>query len=650
MKRALRILAAAVLALTWAGAADQTNRPLTTLQRLERAHLEAAHAARLRFAAQRQSVPSHGLYEDFRAIIHVHADDADHTKGTRSEALAAAKKAGAQIVMTTDHRGPKPDAWRGMREGVLFIPGAETAEGPLWFPDYDAQGQPMPGSGRRFLAHPEERLDAPTEGFLGMEICNRHTDAILDKGPFLYLAVAMTDPARWQKVVVDFKAFPDEFFAAGVAHHAEIFAKWDAETRRKPFTGIAASDAHQNNILKDVVFDPYEVSFRNLSTHVLARELTEPAVWEALQAGHVYVAYDWLCDPTGFAFGAVNTLGVFPMGDSAPLLGTKATALTPLAAKLRLIHHGKVIRETVGTNLTCEVGETGAYRLEAWLNVDGEDRPWIYSNPVYIRQASPADLSLPPLGNCPEVEARKDIPYAEGPEADAPKHKLDLYIPKGKTPAPVFFFIHGGAWRYGDRSQYPPLGNRYAKAGLLTVVPSYRLAPAHPHPAQIEDVAAAFAWTVRHVAEAGGDTNRIYVGGHSAGGHLTALLTLDERYLRPYGLSPKLIRGALALSGVYNLDIGEAMASVFGKDPQARREASPLFHVRTGAPPFLVTYCQWDYFSLPAQARQFHAALRQAGIPAELVYVPGLNHISEMTNVAKDDDPTVAAALRFMGR
>jgi hypothetical protein len=91
-------------------------------------------------------------------------------------------------------------------------------------------------------------------------------------------------------------------------------------------------------------------------------------------------------------------------------------------------------------------------------------------------------VSLPPPGDSPEVEVRKDITYADGPEADAPKHKLDLYIPKGKAPAPVFFFVHGGAWRYGDRSQYPPLGNRYAKAGFLTVVPSYPTLTAHMYP------------------------------------------------------------------------------------------------------------------------------------------------------------------------
>src|SRR5439155_21189470 len=169
--------------------------------------------------------------------------------------------------------------------------------------------------------------------------------------------------------------------------------------------------------------------------------------------------------------------------------------------------------------------------------------------------------------------------YREGAEEDAGKHKLDIYLPKGKTNAPVLFFIHGGAWRSGDRSNYPPLGNRYARAGYVTVVPSYRLAPKNPHPAQIEDVAAAFAWTVQHIAEHGGDTNRIYVGGHSAGGHLSALLALDDKYLKAHDLSPKVIRGVLALSGVYNLAIGDVQSRVFGNDKEVREDASPVYHV-----------------------------------------------------------------------
>jgi acetyl esterase/lipase len=288
--------------------------------------------------------------------------------------------------------------------------------------------------------------------------------------------------------------------------------------------------------------------------------------------------------------------------------------------------------------------------LEAWLEVDGEDRPWIYSNPVYLQTPTLADLSmnLPSYEATPTVDVKRDIAYIEGKPEDAAKHKLDLYVPQDKKSAPVFLFLHGGAWRSGDRSLYFPLGNRFAKTGLLTVIPSYRLAPKNPHPAQIEDAAAAFAWTVQHIAAYGGDTNRIYVGGHSAGGHLSALLALDEKYLKAHNLSPKSIRGVIAMSGVYNLAIGDVQSSVFGKDRQARVDASPIFHVHNSAPPFLITYCEWDYPTLPAQAKLFHAALRKAGVKSELAFTPKQSHISEMIAVTRDDDVTAKAVLGFI--
>jgi acetyl esterase/lipase len=631
----------------WAGMA-QSNRPLTVLQRLEPARLAEARAARNRFAQDWKAPINHGLYEDFRAVIHLHAEDADHTKGTRAELLAAAKRIGARVVMTTDHRGPKPEAWRGLRDGVLFIAGSETGDGATWFPEYGPDSRPIPGSGLQFLSHVEERYDAPTEGFAGLEVVNRHSDAILDKGLYLYLMAAVVERERWNQATNLFAQFPDEFFAAGVDYREKFFAKWDQELERRPFTAIGANDAHQNMVVEGITFDPYEVSLRHVSTHILASELTEPEIRQALREGRAYVAHDWLADPTGFSYGAVNTLGVFPMGGSAPLFSTKLMAYTPLPARLKLVHKGKVVQETTGTNLTFDAVELGAYRVEAWLAVGGEDRPWIYSNPIYLRAATPADMSLPSSAVSDKVEVRKDINYLDGPPEEAAKHRLDVYIAKSRAQAPVLFFVHGGAWRYGDRSQYPALGGRYAEAGLVVVVPSYRLAPKYPHPAQVEDVAAAFAWTVRHIAEHGGDTNQLFVGGHSAGGHLVALLTLDEKRLQAHQLSPKLIRGVLALSGVYDFAAGDALASVFGRDPEVRRDASPLTHVKPGAPPFLVTYCQWDYPTLPAQAKAFHAALQRARIPAELVLIPRENHISEMTSVTKPDDPTVAAALKFL--
>lgn len=389
----------------------------------------------------------------------------------------------------------------------------------------------------------------------------------------------------------------------------------------------------------------------NFVTHILAREFTGPLIRESLSGGHFYVADDWLCDPTGFMFGAMNNQGVFTMGNEVATINrTRVMAVAPVPAKLRLFRETQLVQETFGTNIIYEAKDNGSYRLEAWLTAAGTDRPWIFSSPVFLRAPNLSDLAkLAPLMNAPPgATVAKDIPYHDAPEADPVKHKLDIYSRPGLTNAPVLFFVHGGAWKTGDRSYYGPLGSRYAREGCVTVLPSYRLAPKFPHPAQVEDVAAAFAWTVRHIAARGGDTNRIVVAGHSAGAHLVSLLALDEKYLAAHQLSPKGIRGVMGFSGAYNLEAPDVMDSVFGKNLEARRAASPLFHVHSGVPPFLLTYCEWNYFSLPAQAKEFHNALQKAGVSSELVFIPRQDHISEMLNVANKDDPTVAAALKFM--
>ncbi len=639
------------LALATLGATGaQTNGlRLTAEQRLAPAKLQEAHAARAQFARERRAVLDVGGLNDYRAVIHVHAEDSDHTKGTRAEVLAAAKKTGVNIVLLTDHLGPKADTWRGMRDGVLFLAGSEDGDGKLRFPKFGADGMPLAEGGLKFVTHVEERYDVDLKGFAGMEIVNRHSDQKLDTGLSEFLLRALGDTNRWRELMENFKKFPDEIFAAGCDQRTEVFAKWDRELQRRHVTGIGANDAHQNVVFNGVTFDPYEVSFRNLTTHILARELTELEVRHALRDGHAYVSHDWLADPTGCAFGAMNNYGVYPMGDTAPLLdGTKLIGLTPVPAHLKLIYKGAVISETNGTNLTFKVKKPGAYRLEAWLSVAGEERPWIYTNPVYLEEYSIFSLRLPNAAEAPGVELKKDITYVTGTPVEAAKQRLDVYAPRVSERAPVFVFLHGGAWRFGDKGLYPPFGHRFAKEGIVTVIPSYRLAPKHPWPAQAEDTAAAFAWTVRHIGEFGGDTNRIFIGGHSAGGHLTSLITFNERFLKPHGLSPKLIRGVISLSGVYDLDVGDAMASVFGTNGTVRRDASPQFFVKAPAPPFLVTYCEWDYPMLPAQAKIFHAALHRAGVTSELFYTPKENHIMEMIAFTHDEDATAKRVARFI--
>jgi hypothetical protein len=134
-------------------------------------------------------------------------------------------------------------------------------------------------------------------------------------------------------------------------------------------------------------FDPYERSFRYVSTHILARELTETAVREALRGGRAYVSHDYLCDPTGFAFlvergGRARAV----MGDEIRLeRGMTIKIETPAACTLKLIHNGTVARTIEGRQMSFGIKEPGVYRVEAWLEAGGELRPWIYSNPIYVR-------------------------------------------------------------------------------------------------------------------------------------------------------------------------------------------------------------------------------------------------------------------------
>lgn len=628
-------------------AAAQTGlkpgRKYTTVERLAPERLAAVQEARQKLASQRKTPEPVGVYEDFPAVIHVHAEDSAHTMGTRAEVLAAAKKTGIRAVFFSDHGGPHGATWHGERDGVLFFAGAENgSKHELIFP--------RPAPPLRFHSHAESDLDAPPEGWDGMEIYNRHADHEDDTDLIEHLKGAAGDPRKLEELARLARQYPDEIYGAGADYWPPLFERWDRVLESRFFTGIGAIDAHQNARLGGkVLLDPYEVAFRNTVTHILARELTHEALARSLREGRAYVSHDWLCDPRGFAFLAINTLGVYEMGDTVPMAGsTRLVARAPVAARWRFIRGGKLVHEATGDTVTWQAQEPGAYRVEAWLDIDGEQRPWIYSNAIRLARPDASLMALPSQQLDASVEAVNDIEYAQGAAEDAEKHRLDVYRPKGAARRPVLFFVHGGAWVRGDRKQYPFFGNHFAKAGYVVVVPSYRLAPKHPHPAQIEDVAAAFAWTVRHIADHGGDPARIVIAGHSAGGHLVALLAANEKYLRAHGLDARAIRGVISLSGVPDVT-GEAGARVFGNDPAVRREASPLFHVRAGLPPHLITYCQWDYLTLPQQARRFHEALVRAGARSRLVYVERENHISEMTSIIRPGDATAAAILEFLG-
>ncbi|MBZ5601573.1 MAG: alpha/beta hydrolase [Acidobacteriia bacterium] len=379
---------------------------------------------------------------------------------------------------------------------------------------------------------------------------------------------------------------------------------------------------------------PPEVVFRHASTHILALSPTPGAVEASMEQGRAYAAADWLCDPAGFSFVAENNFGAYDIGDTVPMMGgTNLVVNLPVAADISLIRDNTVVAHKVDSRLVHPVTEMGSYRAVVVLKIDGGDAPWIMTNPIQIGKPN---FTMPMTRMSPDVEVKKDIAYVDDGLA---KHKLDLYLPKGAKNFPVMVFFHGGSWKTGDRSQYPPFGNRFAKAGMGVVVPSYRLMPQNPHPAQIEDAAAAFAWVYKNIAQFGGDVSRIYIAGHSAGGHLAALLALDPEWLKKYDISPGAIRGVASMSGVYEVD---------DLGPFKDKKASPMEYIHPRMPPFLISYCQWDYVGLPKQARDFNMALKKEFGDVKLLYVAGESHISEIIATLKDDDPLARALIEFI--
>jgi acetyl esterase/lipase len=257
-------------------------------------------------------------------------------------------------------------------------------------------------------------------------------------------------------------------------------------------------------------------------------------------------------------------------------------------------------------------------------------------------------------GRTYSVQPVRDIAYYDGAGADATHHKLDLFLPKGEKDFPVVLFVHGGAWQRGDKTflgVYQALGTFLARHGIATAVINYRLSPAVKHPEHIRDVARAFAWTYKNIASYGGRPDRLFVCGHSSGGHLVALLATDPEWLKAEGLKPDSIRGVIPISGVY--DLSELpdwlLTRTFGDAGDVLAGASPTRQARAGLPPFLILYADHDLPGCdrkPAEA--FAKALRDKGTKVEAREVANSNHYTIFLSAVVLGDTVCETILNFI--
>src|SRR5262245_23765950 len=252
------------------------------------------------------------------------------------------------------------------------------------------------------------------------------------------------------------------------------------------------------------------------------------------------------------------------------------------------------------------------------------------------------------------VEKHLNLAYNSAKDADPERHKLDVYVPKGAKDAPVMMFVHGGAWRSGNKDLYAALGDTFTKQGIVTVVINYRLSSAKggaKHPDHIHDVAKAFAWVKENAPKYGGSPDKLFVSGHSAGGHLVALLATDEEYLKAEKCSLKDVRGVMAVSGVYTIapKVG-AIRDAFGTDEDVCKAASPLAHVKIKEPPFLIAYGTNDFPTLDQMAEQFGKKLTECKCDATVMKLDRDHYSIIIRMAAGADDALTKAMLEFMAK
>jgi acetyl esterase/lipase len=275
-------------------------------------------------------------------------------------------------------------------------------------------------------------------------------------------------------------------------------------------------------------------------------------------------------------------------------------------------------------------------------------------------------LALACLSEAQAQDIKRNIPYAENADQ---RQVLDVYSPQNAKNLPVVFWIHGGGWQTGDKTDVQIKPQAFMDRGFVFVSTNYRLLPSVDMATIVRDVARSIHWVHDHIAEHGGDPKRLLVMGHSAGAQLAALLCTDDRYLKAEDLSLAIIKGCVPVDGdtfdvpaiietaetrwrVHGLPPAKfGHREKFGNDPAKHRDFSAVTHVARdrGIPPFLILHVA-GHPDTTAQAQRLGNVLRDAGIPATVFGAKETTHSKINADLGKPDDPTTKALFEFLDK
>lgn len=254
------------------------------------------------------------------------------------------------------------------------------------------------------------------------------------------------------------------------------------------------------------------------------------------------------------------------------------------------------------------------------------------------------------------VKVVKDLNYTDKNDEST---QLNVYYPKDITvKKDVIIFIHGGSWSSGKKDTYWWMGRNMARKGVVTVNINYGLAPQNQYEQMGDDCAEAVKWVKSHVEEYGGNPERIFLMGHSAGGHLAELINADPRYFKKAGIANP-VKGVI-LDDAFGLDMKEYMTiaekdnsyydflRTFTKDPAIWEKGSPLHYVQNSRNPHLIFYGEKTYPAIQMQSERISKIFTKEKVPVTLKIIKGKKHVGMISQMIFGSNQLYGFILDFL--
>ncbi len=241
------------------------------------------------------------------------------------------------------------------------------------------------------------------------------------------------------------------------------------------------------------------------------------------------------------------------------------------------------------------------------------------------------------------LDCTLDVRYGDGPNMT-----LDMF-PAGRAGAPIQVFIHGGYWRAMDKASYSFPAEGFVAAGGAVVSFNYALAPAVTLDTIVEQCRTALEWIADNAGRLNGDPSGIFVSGHSAGGHLTAMMLCTDWAAR--GRPADLVKGGTAISGIFDLApiIETSINDDARLDPESAARNSPILNLPAEGAPLIAAVGAGETSAFIAQNRALAEAWEERGFDTTLMEIPGLHHYNVVNEMGRPGAALTEAALAQMG-